>query len=401
MRMSNTKKILIAAVIAALLGMVTLTGCKEGQMSAGEKSQTFAETKAKGNAQTKTNVSEKANFQTFVTYKYTDPMTGMEAFRLLIPKGWRAEGKITWSANPALPAQARFRFFNPNGTEEFNLFPTQSYFWTNNQIALSTNPPGSLRFGTLVMSPIDLHTALTRVIIPQARAGVSGLRIIQEKEVPELAKLARGQQVQGVRSYARGGKMRIQYQERGRPMEEELYAAVSQFVTDLPGSAFTPPYFINYWYIDYVFSFKAEKSRLDSQAKVFQTMVYSLKVNPRWFAKVANVREMMAQNAIRGIKAIGRIGDMVARAGSDMREDQMRDWERRQQANDRIVQNFTDNIRGVERFNDPFAGKEVELPSGYGRAFANNLGEYIVTDSPSYNPNIGSNLHWEELTPAK
>jgi hypothetical protein len=113
------------------------------------------------------------------------------------------------------------------------------------------------------------------------------------------------------------------------------------------------------------------------------------------------VREMMARNAIKGIKAIGRIGDMVARAGSDMREDQMRDWERRRQANDRIVQNFTDNIRGVERFNDPFAGKEVELPSGYGRAFANNLGEYIVTESPSYNPNIGSNLHWEELAPAR
>lgn len=399
--MSNMKKILIAAFLAALFVLLMLPGCKEGQKSAGEKGQASAQSESKAGSNRKKDVQEKANFQTFVSYKYTDPMTGIEAFRLLIPKGWQAEGRITWSANPALPAQARFRFFNPNGTGEFNLFPTQAYFWTNNQIALSTNPPGSLRFGTLVMSPVDLHTALTRVIIPQARVGVSDLRIIQEKEVPELAKLAKGQQVQGVRSYAKGGKMRMQYQERGRAMEEELYAAVSQFVTDLPGSAFTPPYFINYWYIDYVFSFKAERNRLDSQAKVFQTMVYSLKVNPRWFAKVANVREMMAQNAIRGIQAIGRIGDMVARAGSNLREDQMRDWERRQQANDRIVQNFTDNIRGVERFNDPFAGKEVELPSGYGRAFANNLGEYIVTDSPSYNPNIGSNLHWEEMNLVK
>jgi hypothetical protein len=195
--------------------------------------------------------------------------------------------------------------------------------------------------------------------------------------------------------------MRIEYGENGRPMEEEIYAAVSQFVTDLPGSALSPGYFINYWYIDYVFSFRAAKNRLDSQAKVFQTMLYSMKVNPPWFAKVANVREMMAQNVIRGIQATGRVGDMVARAGSNLREDQMRDWERRQEANDRVIQNFTDNIRGVERFNDPFAGKEVELPSGYGRAFANNLGEYIVTDSPSYNPNIGSNLHWEELQPAR
>jgi hypothetical protein len=251
------------------------------------------------------------------------------------------------------------------------------------------------------MSPVDLHTAFTKVIIPQARSGVSGIRIVKANEVPELAKIAQGQPVQGVRSYAGGGKMRIEYQENGRPMEEEIYAAVSQFVTDLPGSAGAPGYFINYWYIDYVFSFKAERNRLDSQAKVFQTMVYSMKVNPRWFAKVVNVKEMMVQNIMRGIKATGRIGDMVARAGSEMRESQMRDWERRQQANDRIIQNFTDHIRGVERFNDPFAGKEVELPSGYGRAFANNLGEYIVTDSPSYNPNIGSNLHWEELKPAR
>ena len=399
--MSNKRRVLVVSVIAVLLSMVTLIGHNEGQKSIGGTDQAAAQTSTRMNAQPKNDTQRAANFRTFVTYRYTDPMTGMEAFRLLIPKGWRAQGQITWSANPALPAQARFRFSNPNGTEEFNLFPTQAYFWTNNRMFLTTNPPGTLRFNTLVMSPIDLRSAFTRVIIPQARSGVSGLRIVKTSEVPELANIARGQPVQGLRSYASGGKMRIEYQENGRPMEEEIYAAVSQFVTDLPGSPASPGYFINYWYIDYVFSFKAEKNRLDSQAKVFQTMVYSMKVNPRWFAKVVNVKEMMVQNIIRGIKAIGRIGDMVARAGSDMRESQMRDWERRQQANDKIVQNFTDNIRGVERFNDPFAGKEVELPSGYGRAFANNLGEYIVTDSPSYNPSIGSNLHWEELRPAR
>jgi len=328
-------------------------------------------------------------------------MTGMEAFRLLIPKGWQAQGQIAWSANPALPAQARFRFWNPNGSGEFNLFPTQAYFWTNNRLFLSTNPPGSLRFNTMVMRPVDLQTAFTKIVIPYARKGVSGMKMIKASDVPELANIAKGQPVQGVRSFANGGKMRIEYQENGRPMEEEIYAAVSQFVTDLPGSALGPGYFINYWYIDYVFSFKARKNELDSQSKVFQTMVYSLRVNPRWFAKVANVKEMMVQKIIKGIKDVGRIGEMVARAGSEMREGQMKDWERRQQANDRIVQNFTDHIRGVERFNDPYAGKEVELPTGYGRAFSNNLGEYIVTDSPSYNPNIGSNVTWQELKPVK
>ncbi|MEW6419400.1 MAG: hypothetical protein AB1480_15015 [Nitrospirota bacterium] len=373
------KNILVVAVIFGLLGTFTATGCKKGRESTGGKPE----------------------IQTFVTYKYTDPMTGMEAFRLLIPKGWRAEGKIIWSSNPALPAQAGFRFYNPKSTEELNLFPTQSYFWTNNQIFLRTNPPGTFRFGTLVMSPIDLNTAFTKVIIPKARARVTDLRIINKKEVSELAKLATGASTPGVHSSAEAGKIRIQYTENGRQMEEEMYAAVSQFITELPGSFFTRGYFINYWYIDYVFSLRAEKGKLDSHSKVFQTMVYSLRANPRWFAKVANVKEMMAQQIIRGIRPVGRIGEMVARAGSEMREDQMRSWEQRQQAQDRIAQNFSDYIRGVDRFYDPLAGKEVELPSGYGRAWANNLGEYIVTDSPSYNPNIGSNLHWEELNSAK
>ena len=344
--------------------------------------------------------ASRAAVLTFVTYKYIDPMTGMEAFRLLIPKGWKAEGKITWSANPALPAQSRFRFYNPNGNEELNFFPSQAYFWTNNRLFLSTNPPGSLRFGTLVMRPVDLKTAFTKSIIPRMRAGISGIRVLEEKPVPELAKIARGESAPGVRSFAEAGKIRIQYGS-GRPMEEEIYAAVSQFVTDIPGSGLGGSYFINYWYMDYVFSFKAEKGGLTPRSKLFQTMIYSVRVNPRWFAKVVNVKEMLVQRAIKGIKAVGRIGEMVARAGSEMRADQMRAWEQRQQAQDRIAQNFSDYVRGVERFHDPLAGKEVELPAGYGRAWANNLGEYIVSDSPSYNPNIGSNLHWQELPPAK
>jgi len=124
-----------------------------------------------------------ANLQAFISYKYNDPMAGMEAFRLLIPKGWQTKGSITWVTNPALPAQSHFRFYNSDGTEELNFFPTQSYFWTNNQVFLYTNPPGSLRFGTLVAKPIDLRTAFSNIIIPNFRANVRNLKIIEMKEV--------------------------------------------------------------------------------------------------------------------------------------------------------------------------------------------------------------------------
>lgn len=342
-----------------------------------------------------------ANIQTFVTYAYTDPQAGMEAFRLLIPKSWQAQGSIVWAAKPALPAQSNFRFFNPSGTEEFDIFPTQDYFWTDNQVFLYANPPGSLRFGTVVAQPISLHSAFTTVIIPKFRGNINGLRIVEEKEVPELAELAKGPATEGVSASAEAGKIRIEYQEGGKQMEEEMYTAVSQFIVYLPGSYFSPDYSINYWYIDYIFSFKAAKGKLDANTKLFQTMIYSTQLNPKWFAKVANVKEQLAQLAIQNIEAVGRMGQMIAQAGSEMRADQQQAWEYRQGVNDKISQNFSDYIRGVDRYNDPLSGKEVELPSGYNNAWANSSGEYIVSDSPSYNPNIGSNLNWQQLQIAK
>lgn len=338
--------------------------------------------------------------QTFITYRYVDPMTGMEAFRLLIPKGWRAEGSIRWSTTPALPVKSRFRFYNPNGSEEFNLFPAHTYFWTNNRMTLSTKPPGSQMFGSVVAQPVSLNTAFTHVVIPGAKRNTKGMIILAQKEVPELAQLAKGMPVSGVRSEAKAGKMRIGYQEKGKQVEEELYAAVSQFIVNMPASRFSGASFINYWYIDDVFSFKAEKGKLDANARLFQTMIYSIKLNRDWYAKVANVKEMLAQQKMKQIKAVGRIGDMVARAGSKLREDQMRDWENRQKRYDRVAQNQSDTIRGVDRYYDQRSGREVELPVG-GHAWGNNLGEYFVAESPSANPNEGSNQHWERLSPVR
>ena len=338
--------------------------------------------------------------QTFVPYKYVDPATGMVAFSLLIPKGWQVEGGVKWSETPALPVKSRFRFYNPNGPEELNFYPAHTYFWTNNRMTLTTKPPGSEMFGSTVAQPVSLDTAFKSVVIPGAHRNSQGMKVLLSKDVPELAALAKGQPEPNVNTEAHAGKMRIAYNENSMPMEEEFYAAVLQVIINIPGSGYSGPSFINYWFIDHVFSFRSEKGKLDGNARLFQTMIYSVKINPKWFAKVANVKEMLAQQNIQRTKHIGRIGQMIAKAGSEMREDQMREWEKKQQAYDRIGRNQSDTIRGVDRYYDERAGREVELPTG-GQAWGNNLGEYFVTESPSLNPNEGSNLHWERLRPVR
>lgn len=331
-----------------------------------------------------------AEVQTFVPFSYLDPATGLVAFKCLVPKGWKVEGGVTWSANPALPAQSRFRFYDPRSQAELNLFPTQAYYWTDNRLFLATNPPGTLRFNVLVAQPLDLDAAFSRVVLPNARPGVK-LAVVKRERVPELAALARGEPAQGARTSADAGKVRVVYQEGRATIEEEFYAAVFHLI--IPGQGWSE----DYWYVDYVFSFRAAKGELDSRARLFQTMIYSMTLNPQWFAKVVNTKEALIAQNIQGIRRLGQIGSTIAAASSQLREDQQRDWERRQAIQDKVAQAQSDTIRGIDRFTDPHSGKEVELPSGYGNAWANNLGEYIVTDSPSLNPNIGSNLHWEPM----
>jgi hypothetical protein len=396
------KKNIVFITLLIIVFLLILSGTVWAIISFDSKSNTKPDsTDGQGTASSQTQSAAAVNVQTYVTYSYQDPEAEMEALKLLIPKGWQAEGSVTWSPKVFLPAVTNFRFYNPSGSEEFNLLPTQDFVWTNNQLTQSMYPAGSMYFNTLVEAPVSLHQAFTDKIIPSFRKNISDLKIISESSVPELAEIAKGTPVDGVNASAEAGKIRIEYQENGKTMEEEIYAAVDQFVVNYPGSALTEAYDINNWYIDYIFSFKAEKGKLDTNSKLFQTMLYSVQVNPGWYAKIANVKEELAKQTMDQIKAIGRMGSMIAQAASDMRDDQMQAWEYRQQSQDKIAENFSDYTLGIDRYNDPISGKEVELPSGYGNAWSNSSGEYIVSDSPSYNPNIDSNLNWQSMEIAK
>ena len=52
-------------------------------------------------------------------------------------------------------------------------------------------------------------------------------------------------------------------------------------------------------------------------------------------------------------------------------------------------------IRGVDRYDD--GGSEVQLPSGYGNAWVNDKGEYILSASPGYNPADDFYGNWRQL----
>jgi hypothetical protein len=324
--------------------------------------------------------------------------TGLEAFSFLMPSDWKFEGGMRWILdNPAMPSVTAFRVYNPLGKQEFEVFPNHCYFWTNNPQLLGMFPVGSKYFGSTVLQPVTAREALERIILNEERRNVQGLKILKSEDLPELpAALGAGKQSQNFGGpAASGAKLRIGYQKGNSPIEEEFYAVVEPIT--FPVQSMFGTFYNTIWYIDYIFSFKAEKGKLEANTKVFQTITASFKLNPKWYAKYSNVIEYLAQQQIRQIHSVGEFSRMLSQMSDEMRNDQLEQLESRGDVYDKVSQKFSDNTLGIDRYFDPHEGREVELPSGYSHAWSNNNGEYIVTDNPNLNPNVGSNLHWEPL----
>jgi hypothetical protein len=332
-------------------------------------------------------------------YTYVDQQgTGLEAFSFVMPSDWKFEGGMQWILdNPAMPSVTAFKVFNPKGKEQFEVFPNRCFFWSNNPQLLNMFPPGSRYFGSLVMRPVSAQKALRDIILSEHRNGVSALKVIKDENVPELPNALRaGKQTQGNgRSGATGAKLRVSYIQDGVTMEEEFYAQVESY--SFPVQSMVGTFYNTIWYMDYIFSFKAEQGTLESQTRIFQALTASFKLNPHWYAKYSHVIEYMAQQKINQIKSMGEFGRMLSRMNDQRSEEKMPQPKARGDGYDEVSQIFSDNTLGIDRYYDPHKGKEVELPSGYNYAWSNNNGEYMMSDNPNFNPNVGSNLHWEPL----
>ncbi len=327
--------------------------------------------------------------------------TGIEAFHVLVPTDWQVEGGVRWVLDrPSAPADAGFRATSPDGSEVFELFPNQNFVWTDNLMTRSLFPVGSRYFGAEVRPPEHVLQALEDVVLARFRPGLADLAVLTREEVPAFGQAVAASQTfePGATKGATGAKTRIAYTLGGTPVEEEIWAAVEVVSFTLPGGFGSTT--TTLWTASHVFACRAPRGRLDADARLFQTIASSIRVNPVWFNKYVQLIETLAQRQIQHIRAIGELSRMLAQTSDEISAQRMATWEADQAARDRSADAFSQYMRGVDAYHDPNTGGTVELPSGYAQAWSNPLGEYVLTESLDANPNVGSNLHWTPLTPA-
>ncbi len=316
-----------------------------------------------------------------------DPMmNNEEALRLLVPESWRVEGGIVWRQELSTLAYLQMRARDPHGVAALEIFPTIPYTW--NVRGYLGFPPGSLYLGSYVVQPIEPEAFVRTVLLPQVRGALSP-RVIGTTPLPALARLvASTVQEAGAIKRVVATRTRIEYQESGRAMEEDIYCVmVYSQVPAVPG--------VTFWGPDRLIGFRAEKGKLDAQSPLLLAMATSMRVGKGWFARYLQVREMWFQNQMNAIRRAGELSRYLARTSDEMSDAQMQAWERRQASEDRTAEAFTEYVRGVETYRDPFDQHDVQLPSGYNDVWISRNGEYILANDPNFNPNVSASGTWE------
>jgi hypothetical protein len=152
-----------------------------------------------------------------------------------------------------------------------------------------------------------------------------------------------------------------------------------------------------YWSPEQLYSIRAERGQLDQKTKLMQAIVSSTRINLQWYNAYLQVWEMWKANVMQSIQNAGHLSRYIAGINNQITATNREAWEQQQASYDRISRRFSEYTRGVDTYHNPVTNQPIQLPGGYGRAWTNSLGEYIVSDSSSYNPNIGSSTNWQPL----
>lgn len=272
--------------------------------------------------------------------RFTDPYEG--AFSCEVPSGWRAQGGLVRKST--VDIRGFLRLTSPDGAiHVFSGDPEIGTFVVPNPtLAMTGFPEGS------AYSPGYGNVMIVRRYIPglqfaqEYAAGVArslGATAVQFQDARERPDLS-GQQQGMAQETWRAGEVAFTCQYRG---ESAGYVLAMTKLTTIYGTAL--------WQVPILAGFLAPSNQAAAAAAVMQRIFETLQVNPDWFARQ---QATTAQTSA----IVAETNEHVSRIINDS-------YWRRQRAQDRMAENFTDYIRGRVRLHDPDTGEELEGRAGH------------------------------------
>jgi len=342
----------------------------------------------------------------FVRYDIVDPrMNGMIAASLAVPQGWKTQSSIDWDMNNGNnPTRGHSRFEAPDHSAWVENFPIEIFSW----LSVNTREQLGARSAGLIHYPnITIEEAMRRFVIGTYRGNKKNLQIVGAKAIPNLAQSMAHQQAKGDSLL-----VRIRYEENGEAVDEDFYGflgAQENIASDSPVGRM--------WEyhrgLFLVHSMGARHGTLENVYPLLNHIVTSAIPNPAWQETRKHVIAQIMQNFNRN--AANNYAQIAAAGRRSMAISRQNDALINTMDTNRIAANarsaaksrspggdgftFDDYVRGTERMNDPSSSTGQSAHS-YNDTYhwSDGNGHYQNTSDPSFNPNVGSNQNWTQLS---
>jgi len=343
----------------------------------------------------------------------------LPALSLLVPTDWQFQGDTkyvpTFGGCHENTVQVSFHANSPDGRVAVEMFPSYVWQWADDPGAvqlMQTSARQSAQFGGKPCETLPAMSAgdyLRRMVIPQARPNA---RVVAVEPMADVLQQTQEQARQyeqtaiqmGMRMRIRADAARalVEYSLNGQKVEEWLTAVT--YAAGVPGPSYnmrtgqmgqTTYYTCGAYFL---MAMRAPQGELASREKFFTILRSTVRPEPEWSARVAQVlRNMQAADT----KGAADRSAIMAQNGRDISNIINQTYENRSKSQERSAEQFDQYIRGVATYKNPSTGETFELSNQYAHAWVGGNNEYVLSDSASFNPNAVLNGHWTEAVPVK
>jgi hypothetical protein len=303
------------------------------------------------------------------------------AFTILVPEGWVTAGGIQrvdplQTTGPAQSIAAKLDFAvasDKQGTVMLRWIPSYYYIDMRFMPAAPLFPQGASYMGMTVLPVMGAQEFITQLLVPQLRPAARGVRIEEQRDLPDLAglfdqALARmGLGQYNIRNSA--GLVSLVYQEGGRTFREKIVAVIEDMGQFAGGM----------WSNKLTITARAPVEEFEAWAPVLWLMANSSVVDLQWVVKELQGQIKRGEFVIEVQREVQEIGRAIV--------------EHRQKTNAEIMNDMHLNLTGQEEYVNPFTNAVEVGTNQYHHRWVNEQGDVLYTDQETYDPNSDPAMH--------
>lgn len=298
------------------------------------------------------------------------------AFSILIPKGWRAEGGmipsgVAWNVVDLVENNIRFRVTSPDGNSFFGWYP-RFYFQDPYTLLQSSGgmlqlQPGQVMNGCWVYPYLDVAQYVQTIVFGWLAANefVQPQIIGPVVKDPSLAPWA-----PKVASRCDYGYVNFACHVNNAPSFGRIYS----INYDLQGTI---------WSTVGTFGWVAPQSRWRQDERIMELCIRSFRLNPAWVARASAAARQRAEKYGQVIREMNRIDAEITQNRNQARSDMQEEF----------YKLITEQIETV----DPQSGQKQYLPM-YNHAYTDGRGNYFLKDIDDGTLPFDNASEWRKLT---